>query len=166
LQLSVSLLIANALGIAVLVFASYNNYPGGAALWKLHEQERFEVASSHSRSNPALVHIDVAAAQQVRVMFFFPFVALTVAFFLTMCCKGISRFWQLDLNSDKDQHWSYSKQENITDFSAFHYCISEAPSLPGFYKIAAANGFHPRMLYSNIVRCSPCSRLVLRAAAV
>lgn len=57
------------MGIVVLVYASYHNYPGGAALWKLHEQEHSAVSRSHSRSNPALVHIDVAAAQQVRFLY-------------------------------------------------------------------------------------------------
>ena len=55
----------NAMGIAAFAYASYNNYPGGAALWKLHEQESSAVTRSHSLSDPALVHIDVAAAQQV-----------------------------------------------------------------------------------------------------
>jgi hypothetical protein len=64
--------------------------------------------------------------------------------------KGVSRFWQLDLTPG--QHWSYSKQENITDFSSFNYCLSETPSIPGFSVIATANGFHPAMLYSAAVR--------------
>jgi hypothetical protein len=68
--------------------------------------------------------------------------------------QGVSRFWQLDLQ-DK-QRWSYSKQENITDFSPFHYCISESASLPGFSIIATANGFHPMMLYSNKVIVRLC----------
>ncbi len=72
--------------------------------------------------------------------------------------QGISRFWQLDLKSD--QHWSYSKQENITEFSNFHYCISETPSLPGFSVIATANGFQPSMLFFNAVRVPFCCMLL------
>jgi hypothetical protein len=68
----------------------------------------------------------------------------------TLFFKGISRFWQLDLKSNS--HWSYSKEENLSEFSSFHYCISESSSLPGFSVIATANGFHPMMLVSNAVR--------------
>ena len=56
----------NAMGMAAFAYASYNNYPGGVALWKLHQQESAVVSDSYSVQNPALVHIDVAAAQQVR----------------------------------------------------------------------------------------------------
>jgi hypothetical protein len=55
----------NAMGMAAFAYASYNNYPGGVALWKLHQQESTLVSNSYSTHNPALVHIDVAAAQQV-----------------------------------------------------------------------------------------------------
>jgi hypothetical protein len=55
----------NAFGIAIFAYASHHNYPGGVALWKLHQQELHAVARSHVQSNPAVVHIDVAAAQQV-----------------------------------------------------------------------------------------------------
>ena len=72
-----------------------------------------------------------------------------IVYFVTLRLKGVSRFWQRDLESD--QHWKYSKQENITDFSSFHYCISETPTLPGFSVIATANGFQPAMLFSNNV---------------
>jgi hypothetical protein len=146
LQLSVSLLIMNAMGIAALAYASYNNYPGGDALWKLHQQESSVVFRSHSLSNPALVHIDVAAAQQVCGNIFLLNIIVSV---VTLRLKGVSRFWQRDLESN--QHWKYSKQENITDFSSFHYCISETPTLSGFSVIATANGFHPAMFFSNYV---------------
>ena len=53
------------MGMAAFAYASYNNYPGGVALWKLHQQESTLVSNSYSTHNPALVHIDVAAAQQV-----------------------------------------------------------------------------------------------------
>lgn len=133
--------------MVVFAYAAYHNYPGGVALWKLHEQESSAVYRSYSRSDPALVHIDVAAAQQVcDLLGFFPDNSEN----LTLNFKGISRFWQLDLKSD--QYWSYSKQENITEYSSFDYCVNEVPTLPGFSVIATANGFHPAMLYSTIVR--------------
>jgi hypothetical protein len=135
------------MGMVVFAYASYHNYPGGVALWKLHEQESSVVYRTYSRSNPALVHIDVAAAQQVCDVIGF---VATNSDNLMLHFKGISRFWQLDRKSD--QYWSYSKQENITEYSSFDYCVGEAPTLPGFSVIATANGFHPAMLYSALVR--------------
>lgn len=95
LQLSVSLVIVNIMGIAVLLYASHNNYPGGVALWKLHEQELSAVARSHNQSNPAIVHIDVAAAQQVRMMLYF-----TVTAASQFC---ITRAYHVSGNSTSNQ---------------------------------------------------------------
>jgi hypothetical protein len=75
---------------------------------------------------------------------------------VTLRLKGVSRFWQRDLEAG--QLWKYSKQENITDFTSFHYCISETPALAGFSVIATANGFHPAMFFSNYVSSRPLLR--------
>jgi len=67
------------------------------------------------------------------------------------CMTGVSHF------GEENSHWSYSKEENRTDFSPFTHLVTETPNRTGFAVIHTEEGFDGFDLknWPNVLRFTP-----------
>eukprot|EP00887_Chlorella_sp_A99_P007688 scaffold20.g7688.t1 len=116
LAATAALLAAGLALTAATAAASRHNYPGGAALARLHALAAGEAAAAAAAGRPLAVHIAVLPAQ-----------------------TGVSRF------GEAGAPWTYSKQEGLTDAQlatwGFDYLLSDRQEIAGFSLVEAVPGF-------------------------
>ena len=116
---------------------SAKNYPGGDALEKLHTMERANVTR---RGLMPHVHIDVAAAQQVRFpsnlgcksVRAWPYVLMRgYCVFL----QGITRF------QEEPKNWTYYKTEGEHDMGRYTHLVTDKSEVKGYNVVVKIMGF-------------------------
>ena len=127
---------------AATAAASRLNYPGGAALARLHELAAADAANALAAGRNLTVHIAVLPAQ-----------------------TGVSRF------GEAGAPWRYSKEEGLGERQLarrrFDFLLSDQPAVPGYRLVEAVQGFQrlapaarsPRGLLRAVLRGEPPLRL-------
>lgn len=130
---AVSALVVSCCLTVFATVASSWNYPGGYALKALH-QYHDEHMQAISKE-PIKVHIDTASAM-----------------------TGVSRFGEKD-----SAMWSYSKKEDLNDFSNFTYLLAERPEVTNFTVVRRVHGFDGVSTWPLSIKISPKIYVLARA---
>ena len=96
-----------------LLYVSSTNYPGGNALYKLHNIDNINNNNNNNNNGEyKKIHMDVLT-----------------------CMTGVSRYSQIYNN------WSYFKNESLSSYDSFDFVLSEKSNLTGFHLLFTELGF-------------------------
>eukprot|EP01024_Parvocaulis_polyphysoides_P046029 TRINITY_DN4319_c0_g5_i1.p1 TRINITY_DN4319_c0_g5~~TRINITY_DN4319_c0_g5_i1.p1 ORF type:complete len:270 (+),score=28.21 TRINITY_DN4319_c0_g5_i1:86-895(+) len=144
LLIGISLLLISLCGTILITMISIHNYPGGYALKKLHEIERFDPFFYNQTQilnfqNSLNIQQNAQNVQNVHFN-------VHISVFPAM--TGVSRFGELE-----NLGWNYSKLENINNeelqFLGFDFLLSDQEKIDGFEMIQARKGYGGLNIYKN-----------------